>query len=70
MTIKSPVKLFALGFGAIFALTQVGLVGMIARKSAEESRFPTLPVNSLIHHIELKVMQMVHTIWHIELMIH
>ena len=44
MTIKSPVKLFALGFGAIFALTQVGLVGMIARKSAEESRFPTLPV--------------------------
>ena len=52
MTIKSPVKLFALGFGAIFALTQVGLVGMIARKSAEESRFPTLPVGpylSLIH---------------------
>ena len=44
MTIKSPVKLFALGFGAIFALTQVGLVGMIARKSAEESRFPELPV--------------------------
>jgi hypothetical protein len=44
MDIKSPVKLFALGFGAIFALTQVGLVGMIARKSAEESRFPTLPV--------------------------
>ena len=44
MNIKSPVKLFALGFGAIFALTQVGLVGMIARKSAEESRFPTLPV--------------------------
>ena len=44
MTIKSPVKLFALGFGAIFALTQVGLVGMIARKSAEESRFPSLPV--------------------------
>ena len=44
MTIKSPVKLFALGFGAIFALTQVGLVGMIARKGAEESRFPTLPV--------------------------
>ena len=44
MTIKSPVKLFALGFGAIFALTQVGLVGMIARKSAEESRFPALPV--------------------------
>ena len=44
MTIISPVKLFALGFGAIFALTQVGLVGMIARKSAEESRFPTLPV--------------------------
>ena len=44
MTIKSPGKLFALGFGAIFALTQVGLVGMIARKSAEESRFPTLPV--------------------------
>ena len=44
MDIKSPVKLFALGFGVIFALTQVGLVGMIARKSAEESRFPTLPV--------------------------
>ena len=44
MTIKSPGKLFALGFGAIFALTQVGLIGMIARKSAEESRFPTLPV--------------------------
>ena len=44
MTIKSPVKLFALGFGAIFALTQVGLVGMIARKNAEESRFPSLPV--------------------------
>ena len=44
MTIKSPGKLFALGFGAIFALTQVGLVGMIARKGAEESRFPTLPV--------------------------
>ena len=44
MTIKSPVKLFALSFGAIFALTQVGLVGMIARKNAEESRFPTLPV--------------------------
>ena len=44
MDIKSPVKLFALGFGAIFALTQVGLIGMIARKSAEESRFPELPV--------------------------
>ena len=44
MNIKSSVKLFALGFGAIFALTQVGLVGMIARKGAEESRFPTLPV--------------------------
>ena len=42
--IKSPVKLFALGFGTVFALTQIGLIGMIARKSGEESRFPTLPV--------------------------
>ena len=33
-----------MGCGAIFALTLVGLVGMIARKSAEESRFPELPV--------------------------
>ena len=45
MTIKPSVKLFALGFGAIFALTQVGLVGSLIRKSAEESRFPELPVN-------------------------
>ena len=67
MTIKSPVKLFALGFGAIFALTQVGLVGMIARKSAEESRFPPHFLLTSIHHTELKVMQMVHTIWHIEI---
>ena len=44
MTIKSPVKLFALGLGTIFGLTQIGLIGMIARQSAEESRFPTLPV--------------------------
>ena len=42
--IKSPVKLFALGFGTVFALNQIGLIGMIARQSAEESRFPTLPV--------------------------
>ena len=42
--IKSPVKLFALGFGTVFALTQIGLIGMIARKSGEESRFPELPV--------------------------
>ena len=44
MTIKSPVKLFALGLGTIFGLTQIGLIGMIARQIAEESRFPTLPV--------------------------
>ena len=44
MTIKSPVKLFALSFGAIFALTQVGLVGMIAEKMQRKVGFPSLPV--------------------------
>tara|TARA_R100001443_G_C3361676_1_gene179181 strand:- start:2586 stop:3215 length:630 start_codon:yes stop_codon:yes gene_type:complete len=37
-------KWIALGSAGLIGLTYVGAIGTIARKSAEESRFPTLPV--------------------------